>query len=109
MFGDGVMVRRPYRLASKINFEDQHLHPNYSSTKPRPTKSSPAPGDSHRRLFVAPSPKPVKPRQVTLFDKPEVHKTRSNKPLPVSPITGHIIGTGGNQFVHIPKRPVRSP
>ena len=82
---------------------------------------------SHARLFSPPSTRPVTPRQLTLFNKPQQGRRSCNKPLPgetcyanqhncinahlhfscspVSPLTGHVLGKGGYQVENVPKRP----
>jgi len=111
--GDGRMVKRPYRMMSNINFEDQQ---KITGTK-RAKKSSITPANSYERLFGRAEKKPVRPAQLTLFDKQQSEKglwsckqkRPSSNQLPVSPITGHVIGKQNLTFVHSPSRSVRSP
>lgn len=118
--GDGQMFRKPYRLASNIQFGEmgQGSSPP-CSPRPRKTNQSSRPGSSFDRLFGAPPPRPCRPQQLTLgpvvrpdlrFERPRPAKRRPHTAtLPVSPLTGHVIGTGGFKVVSSPSRPVRSP
>merc|ERR1719153_1590956 len=115
--GDGQMFRKPYRLASNIQFGGSSPP---SSPRPRKTNQSSRPGSSFDRLFGAPPARPCRPQQLTLSpvvrpdERPERPRPAKRRPqtapiLPVSPLTGHVIGTGGFKVVSSPSRPVRSP
>eukprot|EP00090_Calanus_glacialis_P011235 TRINITY_DN19676_c0_g1_i1.p1 TRINITY_DN19676_c0_g1~~TRINITY_DN19676_c0_g1_i1.p1 ORF type:complete len:177 (-),score=38.94 TRINITY_DN19676_c0_g1_i1:55-585(-) len=106
MLGDGAMIRRKYRLASHIQFEDQNTK-EYKN-KPKQPRHTQATGSSYSRLFSPPTPRPAKPKQLTLFDKPDEHKSRCKKPLPVSPLTGHILGAGGYMMESVPGRKAKN-
>jgi len=111
--GDGLMVKRPYRMMSNINFEDQQKITGNKRAK----KSPMTPANSYERLFGRSDPRPVRPAQLTLFNKEQTEKRQwsckqkrpSSQQLPVSPITGHVIGKQNLTFVQSPTRSVRSP
>merc|ERR1711874_118882 len=104
MIGDGLIIRKPYRLASNIVFEK----PEHRS-KPKKKRAAGPQENSFDRLFG--SKETRKPMLVSknMFQTDSGKPMKSRKPLPVSPITGHVIGTGGSQMVELPKREVRSP
>lgn len=111
--GDGQMVKRPYRMMSNINFEDQQ---KITGSK-RAKKSPITPANSYERLFGRSEKRPVRPAQLTLFDKKQSdekqwsckQKRPDSQKLPVSPITGHVIGKQNLTYVQSPTRSVRSP
>jgi len=110
--GDGQMVKRPYRMMSNINFEDQQ---KITGSK-RAKKSAITPANSYERLFGVKEARPARPVQLTLFNKQDHHKQWSSKQkrpagqhLPVSPITGHVVGKQNLTFVQSPTTSVRSP
>jgi len=111
-FGDGQMIKKPYRMSSNINFDD---HQKVTSSK-RAKKSAITPANSYERLFGASEPRASRPVQLTLFNNQTQQKQFSTKQkcqksgqLPVSPITGHVIGHQNLTFVQSPTRSIRSP
>jgi len=111
--GDGQMIKKPYRMSSNINFDD---HQKVTSSK-RAKKSPITPANSYERLFGASEPRSCRPVQLTLFNNQTQQKQFSTKQkcqkpghqLPVSPITGHVIGNQNLTFVQSPTRSIRSP
>jgi len=109
--GDGLMVKKPYRMMSAINFDD---HQKVTSSK-RAKKSSVTPANSYERLFGGQVVRSTRPAQLTLFNNQSQQKQFPSKQkinsstLPVSPITGHVIGNQNLTFVQSPSKSVRSP
>lgn len=110
--GDGLMVKKPYRMMSAINFED---HQKVTSSK-RAKKSTVTPANSYERLFGGQVVRSSRPAQLTLFNNqsqlkqfPSKQKSQNSSCLPVSPITGHVIGNQNLTFVQSPSKSVRSP
>lgn len=110
--GDGAMVIKPYRMSSNINFDD---HQKITSCK-RAKKSPITPANSYERLFGTQQSRPTRPVQLTLFNNqaqakpfPAKQKRQNCAQLPVSPITGHVIGNQNLTVQQSPSRSVRSP
>eukprot|EP00092_Neocalanus_flemingeri_P096499 GFUD01122846.1.p1 GENE.GFUD01122846.1~~GFUD01122846.1.p1 ORF type:complete len:110 (+),score=19.46 GFUD01122846.1:30-332(+) len=91
-------------MASSITFDNLQT----PKSKKR-TASAPGTGKSFERLFGSAEPRQTRPKQLKLSTTMAVQQKKLNTPLPVSPLTGHVIGTGGSQVVDIPIRSVRSP
>jgi len=98
---DGRMYK-PYRPVSHIPFVEGQTQ----IARPRTSKAG---GNSFEKLFGSPEARRIRPKELTLFSPSPPQKRKNGKPLPVSPLTGHVIGTGGSQVVPLPSKPVRSP
>merc|ERR1719452_267247 len=108
--GDGCIIRKPYRLVSKLfSVNNEETEEQLTARTQRWRQCHVKNIETFQNLFGQPEIKKLAPVQRTLTVRSATPaRSRREKPLSVSPLTGHVLGLGELKVVDKPRRRVQS-